>query len=139
MEQRLSKKRDREYKTLHNRVFVALTLLIFAVVLSAELKTRQVGVASWYGGSERLNEYTASGEVFNSDKLTCASWHHPFDTLLKVTNIDNNRSVLVRVNDRGPNRRLRRVIDLSRRSFEEIAGLEDGLTRVKIEVVKYGG
>lgn len=57
------------------------------------------GVASWYGGGEPLNEYTASGEPFEPSLLTCASWDYEFGTLLKVTNLENGLSVIVRVND----------------------------------------
>lgn len=94
------------------------------------------GIASWYGSGnkrEGLNKHTANGEVFNPNDLTCATYSYPFNALLKVTNLSNNKSVIVRVNDRGPNKRLGRVIDLSRASFEKISPLNKGLIIVKVE------
>ena len=111
--------------------------LIFAFLFTAPILTesaRGTGkIASWYGGGEKLNKHTANGEVFTPEKMTCASWHYPFDTLLKVTNLSNGKSVVVRVNDRGPNKRLGRAIDLSREAFRKIANLNQGLIEVKIE------
>ncbi len=100
-----------------------------------------IGTASWYGGGEKLNKYTASGEVFDPETLTCAIWDTPFGTYLRVTNLDNGYSVLVKVDDRGPAKRLGRLIDLSRRAFSEIAPLKEGLIRVKVEIYDpgYGG
>ena len=92
-------------------------------------------IASWYGGGERLNEFTASGEVFNPQALTCASWDYHFGTRLKVTNVKNDKIVIVRVNDRGPNKRLGRAIDLTKRAFSKIADPKQGLILVKIERV----
>lgn len=93
-----------------------------------------VGIASWYG-PELEGRPTASGEPFDPAALTAASWHHPFGTRLEVTNLSTGESVEVRVNDRGPARRLRRVIDLSQESFSRIADLDQGLVRVEIRVL----
>lgn len=100
-----------------------------------------IGLASWYGGGEKLNKYTASGEVFDPEALTCAIWGIPFGTYLKVTNVSNGYFIVVRVNDRGPARRLDRRIDLSRRAFSELAPLKEGLIKVEVEVYDpgYGG
>jgi rare lipoprotein A len=98
------------------------------------------GVASWYAGfSPGVRPTTANMERFDHEKLTCAIWDIPFDTVLEVTNLSNGRKVRVRVNDRGPAMRLReegRVIDLSMRAFREIEDLEKGLTRVSVRVVE---
>ena len=102
-------------------------------MFSAQAVATTESVASWYGGGEKLNTHTANGEVFNPSEFTCASWHYPFDTLLKVTNIINGKSVIVRVNDRGPAKRLERSIDLSRSAFCEIADSNIGLVAVRIE------
>ena len=59
------------------------------------------GLASWYGGKFQGRK-TASGERFDTNKLTAAHRTLPFDTVVKVTNLENNRSVEVRINDRGP-------------------------------------
>jgi len=92
----------------------------------------ETGIASFYGNGEKLNKHTANGEVFDPDKLTCATYNYPFNTYLKVTNLSNDKSVIVRVNDRGPNKRLNRVIDLSRGAFEKIAPLHRGIINIRI-------
>ena len=99
-------------------------------------QTDIVHMASWYGGGEKLNEYTASGEYFDADKLACASWDYNFGTKLEVTNIINGKSVIVRVNDRGPNKRLGRSIDLTKSAFSRIADTDTGLIAVRIEKVE---
>lgn len=74
---------------------------------------------------------TASGEVFDSEKQTCAAKGFPLGTLLEITNIDNGKKTLVRVNDRpGEN-----VIDLSKKAFEDIAENSEGRIRVRITVL----
>lgn len=90
-----------------------------------------IGIASWYG-SELEGRPTASGEPFDPAALTAASWDFPLGTLLEVTNTATGEQVVVRVNDRGPARRLDRLIDLSRASFERIAHLDQGLIQVKL-------
>lgn len=94
------------------------------------------GIASWY--SERdpaINRHTASGEVFDDSDWTCASWVYPFGTLLRVTNLENGKSVLVRVNDRGPAKRLGRLIDLTEAAFRRLANPSVGLIRVSVKEV----
>jgi len=96
----------------------------------------ELGLASWYGGEEPLNYFTASGEVFSPFRFTCAHRTLPFGTLLRITNLSNNKSVIVRVNDRGPADWLpSRVVDLTRFAFEQIENLDKGLTFVKVEVL----
>lgn len=91
------------------------------------------GIASWYSETDPfINKHTANGEVFDDSKLTCASWHHPFNTRLKVTNLSNGKSVVCRVNDRGPAKRLNRVIDLTIGAFKKIAPARKGLIRVSV-------
>ena len=92
-----------------------------------------VGIASWYSeNSPGVRRTTANGERFDDSKLTCASWHHKMGTYLKVVNLDNGRSVVCRVNDRGPAKRLKRLVDLSKASFERIERLNEGLARVAV-------
>ena len=91
------------------------------------------GMASYYG-NEFQSRKTASGERFDQGKLTAAHRTLPFGTRLKVTNTQNGRSVVVRVNDRGPFAR-GRIIDLSRSAFKSIAGLNAGVVHVHIQVV----
>jgi rare lipoprotein A len=94
--------------------------------------------ASYYTVASCLREGTsgicANGEKLNDKALTCASWDFKFNTLLKVTNIENGKSVIVRVNDRGPNKRLYRGgrrIDLSLAAMRKITS--GGLCRVSVE------
>ena len=114
---------------------IIAALLAALASASAAPPTEQLGVASFYSESHR-GKLTANGEKFNPDKLTAATWFFPFKTRLRVTNLANGKSVIVRVNDRGPAKRLvrqGRVIDLSRAAFSKIANLTDGLVHVRIE------
>lgn len=109
---------------------VIIFSIIFFFIASAFAET---GIASLYGNGEPLNIHTANKEVFDPKAMTCATYNYPFNTMLKVTNLKNNKFVIVRVNDRGPNKRLGRVIDLSRGAFQRIAKLDEGIIEVKIE------
>ncbi|HUU13467.1 MAG TPA: septal ring lytic transglycosylase RlpA family protein [Terriglobia bacterium] len=92
-----------------------------------------VGMASWYG-EECQGNLTASGEVFDLNGLTAADWEYPFGTRLKVTNLRNNRFVVVRVNDRGPGIE-GRVIDVSMAAAHQLGFLNSGVAKVRVEVV----
>ena len=89
-----------------------------------------VTTASWYQCCER----TANGERFDPDGLTAAHRTLPFDTRVRVTNTANNRSVIVRINDRGPFTG-DRGIDLSRGAARAIGCIESGTCRVSIDVL----
>lgn len=92
------------------------------------------GLAAYY--SNRLDgRKTASGQAFDQTKLTAAHPTLPFGTLVKVTNTKNNRSVVVRINDRGPTQ-AGRVIDLSRAAASKLGMIRSGLVPVKLELVK---
>ncbi len=94
------------------------------------------GNASYYG-AEFHGKKTASGEIFDMNALTAAHPDLPFGTICKVTNLMNNREVVVRINDRGPfvgNR----IIDLSYGAAKELDGVITGVMEVKVEVLKYG-
>lgn len=94
----------------------------------------QFGVASWYGpGLQR--RITAGGSSFDDRQLTAAHRTLPLGTRVKVTNLRNGRSVVVRVTDRGPWVR-GRLIDLSRAAAERLGFRHRGITRVKVAVVK---
>jgi len=92
---------------------------------------RQEGIASWYG-REFEGRPTASGEIFDSSQLTAAHPTLPFGTLLVVTNKHNNKSVTVRVNDRGPFVPAR-IIDVSRAAAEQLDMVATGTAPVVIE------
>jgi rare lipoprotein A len=116
--------------------FIVIMVLGFILINVVERKS-EIGKASFYT-VESSSNITASGERFNEDALTCASWKYQMGTILKVTNIENGKSVLVRVNDRGPNKRLKRLIDLTPRAFRKIAVLRKGIITVKVVVIKKG-
>lgn len=92
----------------------------------------EVGVASWYGKPYH-GRPTASGERFDMKKLTAAHRSLPLGVVAKVTNLDNGRSVAVRINDRGPFV-AGRVLDLSRGAAKKLDMVEAGLARVRIEI-----
>jgi rare lipoprotein A len=94
----------------------------------------QRGEASWYGREEQ-SKLTASGERFNRHKLTAASRHLPFNTVVRVTNENNGRSVQVRINDRGPFEK-GRVLDLSEAAADSLDMKKSGTAPVKIELVE---
>ena len=93
----------------------------------------QEGLVSWYGAAFH-NRPTASGELFDSSGLTMAHPTLPFGTQVKVTNVRNGRSVVVRVNDRGPFVG-QRIADLSRAAAEQLGMLKRGVVRARIEVL----
>jgi rare lipoprotein A len=90
-------------------------------------------MASWYG-EEYHGRPTSSGEIFDMYKLTAAHKKLPLGKHVKVTNLKNRRSVVVKINDRGPHVR-GRIIDLSYAAAKKIGMVEDGITKVRIEVV----
>ena len=91
------------------------------------------GVASWYGPGF-AGRLTANGEIFDPAELTAAHRTLPFNTHLRVTNLANGRSVIVRINDRGPFTG-GRIIDLSRAAAERIGMIGSGTARVRLEPI----
>ncbi len=89
------------------------------------------GVASWYGPKFH-GRRTANGEIFNMNLLTAAHPTLPMPVRVRVTNLENDRSIIVRVNDRGPFKK-NREIDLSRRAAEVLGFVDKGTTRVRVE------
>ena len=92
----------------------------------------QYGVASYYHDKFQ-NRLTASGEKFDQKKMTAAHNGLPLNTWIRVTNLSNNRSVIVRVNDR-LHRKNTRLVDLSNTAAKNLGYFGSGLTRVKVEV-----
>jgi rare lipoprotein A len=90
--------------------------------------------ASWYGGGEYLNRHTANGERFNPRALTAAHRSLPFGTRLRVTY--RGRSVVVRVNDRGPAKYTGRCLDLSRSAADAIGMRRAGVGSVTFTVLR---
>ncbi len=94
----------------------------------------QKGKATYY--SKRMTgARTSSGERLHHDSLTCAHRTHPFGTMLRVTNLNNGREVVVRVTDRGPHAR-GRIIDLSWAAAKALDIIDHGVAMVRVEVVK---
>ena len=97
------------------------------------LNYRAEGKASWYGGSFH-GRHTANGERFDMDALSAAHPTLPLPSYVRVTNLENRRSLLVRVNDRGPYRG-HRLIDLSVRAAKLLGFYEQGVAQVRVEYV----
>jgi len=93
----------------------------------------QTGYASWYGRAHQ-GRRTTSGEPYDMNKLTAAHPTLPMGTHLLVTNLNNGRSVTVRVNDRGPTVE-GRILDLSYAAARELGAIGDGVVPVKIQVI----
>ena len=104
------------------------------IIIAEELEFFQSGKASFYGAKWNGRK-TANGEIFNTSNLTAAHKTLPFGTKVKVTNQSNGKSVVVRINDRGPYVK-GRVIDLSTAAFSSIEDIGKGVTSVKIEIIK---
>lgn len=89
------------------------------------------GNASYYGARHH-GKHTASGERFNQHALTAAHRRLPFGTQVLVTNLNNNRKVVLRINDRGPHSR-GRLIDVSREAAEQLGMLGSGTAQVRVQ------
>ena len=108
---------------------------IFAWIVTRPYPTAPPTVtvtASWYG-DECAGNLTASGEVFEPRDMTAAMWDVPFGTRVRVQL--GPRSVVVRINDRGPAKRLNRGIDLSRAAFAKLADTDAGLITVELTII----
>jgi len=93
------------------------------------------GTASWYGPNFHDNK-TSNGEYYDMHAATAAHKTLPINTLLQVTNLENGKSTIVRVNDRGPFVK-NRIIDLSRQAAQEIDMIKNGTAKVSIEVLDF--
>lgn len=131
-----------------NRVFYAV---IFAVLMtlsfsvqaqsnttSNKIKSKKAtrvfyGQASFYANKFHGRK-TASGEIFSQKKFTCACNVLPLGTWIKVTNLRNGKTVVVKVNDR-LHPKMKRIVDLSKAAAQQLGYVSRGLTRVKIEIV----
>jgi rare lipoprotein A (peptidoglycan hydrolase) len=102
---------------------------------SKSLKTME-GIASYYA-DDFNGKKTANGETYNMYKMTAAHRSLPFNTKVKVTNLDNKRSIIVRINDRGPFK-LERIIDLSMAAATQLGMKGTGTANVKLEVIEWG-
>jgi len=124
------------------KALLSISLLSFGTVSLAKVNRQDdgqmeaVGIASFY--SDSLNgQPTASGEHYDKDKMTAAHATLPFGTVLRVTNLKNQRTVILRVNSRAHPQN-RRLLDVSRRAARELGFVQAGLAKVKIQVLEYG-
>jgi rare lipoprotein A len=116
----------------------------YPMTVAKARRYKETGVASWYG-NETLNQkdghMTANGEAFNPNALSAAHKHLPLPTNVRVTNLQNGRSVIVRVNDRGPfpsdhnSASGRRIIDLSYAAAKQLGFHAQGTARVRVETI----
>ena len=95
------------------------------------------GIASWYGPDFHAKK-TSNGEIYNMYAMTAAHKTLPMNTVVRVDNLDNGRSTMVRINDRGPFV-AGRIIDLSNKAAHEIDMVRKGTARVKVTVLGYNG
>ena len=108
------------------------SIIFLATMLTTTVSQAQTGIASWYGPGFH-GKKTASGKKYNKHSMTAAHKTLPFGTKVKVINMQNKRSVLVTITDRGPYIR-NRCIDLSQAAKNSI-GME-GTARVTLQVIK---
>jgi rare lipoprotein A len=94
----------------------------------------ETGIASWYGPGFH-GEYTANGEIYDQNALTAAHKTLPLPSMIRVTNLDNGRSIVVRVNDRGPFVN-GRIIDLTRRDAQLLDFINQGTAKVRVQILK---
>jgi rare lipoprotein A len=133
------------YKSKLLFVVVTTLALLLGTVATAQAKEKKAsaaasrskrvlyGLASFYANNFN-GKKTASGEIFSQGKLTCACNVLPLGTWIKVTNMRNGRSVIVKTNDR-LHPRMKRIIDLTRAGATKLGYVAHGLTRVKVEVL----
>lgn len=113
--------------------FLILSLFSISFILSSSVSAQEFGLASYYADQFHGRE-TAYGLIYDKNKLTCAHKRHPLGTRLKVTRLDNKKTVVVTVTDKGPYV-AGKIIDLSRAAAARIDLLEVGVAEVKVEVV----
>ena len=112
---------------------ILFSLLVISLLSSCGYTTRK-GLASYYADSYE-GKTTANGEIYRQGKITAAHKTLPFGTKVEVTNLSNNKSVVVRINDRGPFIR-GRIIDLTKAAAREIDMVGAGVAKVKIRSKK---
>lgn len=113
--------------------YLSLSLIVCFTLLgwSANAQDEEYGLASYYSDGFQ-GRSTAYGDTYDKDELTCAHKRYPYGTTLRVTRLDNNRSVNVKVIDKGPFIK-GRVVDLSRRAAEVLGIIDMGPVEVKVE------
>ena len=123
------------------KLILSIVFFLITVSLTGADTTKTVvpkpkvlyGTASFYSNSFN-GKKTANGEIYSQKKMTAACNVLPLGTWIRVTNLRNGRSVLVKINDR-LHSRMKRVVDLSRTAAEKLNYVRSGLTRVRVEVL----
>ncbi len=104
------------------------------------LNYEKIGYASWYG-KKFHGKKTSNGEKFDKNEFTAAHQTLPLPSIVKVTNLENNKSVLVKINDRGPfhgqKTKVKRIIDLSEKAAEKIGLKHAGIAKVKVTLLPH--
>jgi len=119
-------------------LFFGLATFVLILGLAATLAATgyyEVGIASWYGPGFHGNR-TANGEIYDMYAMTAAHKTLPFGTIVKVVDLDTGKSVIVRINDRGPFIE-GRIIDLSYAAAQKLGMVEKGLAKVGLKIVKW--
>jgi rare lipoprotein A len=131
-------KTDSVKKTTENKIETTTTIEEIDSIIPKKVKSKlfkENGIASYYADKFH-NRKTASGAMFDNNKLTAAHKKLPFGTKLRVTNLANKKSVIVVVNDRGPFIK-GREIDLSKKAYMSIAtNLNSGVIKVNLEIIE---
>jgi len=118
------------------RFILIIILMLCSTMVFSQKKRVEKGIASYYHNNLKGNR-TANGERYIPTEMTAAHLTLPFDSQVRVVNLKNNKSVIVRINDRGPFVE-RRIIDLSRAAADSLDFIENGLAHVEIDVLSFG-
>ena len=131
----------------HSLAFKTITIsmvIVFLLLPKAKASEPLILTASWYSVDSLKREGTykyskgvmANGEIFNDNDSTCATRLYPLGIYLCITNLQNNKMVIVKVTDRIGKRFAKTRIDLSKGAFSKIADLKQGIIQVKVEAIK---
>ncbi len=115
---------------------IAMALGSCAVHPAIRAAAVQEGLASYYS-NDFQGRRTSNGEIFDNRKFTAAHRTYPFGTLVRVTNLDSDEQVTVRINDRGPVKP-ERIIDLTYAAAQKIGIVRSGLGHVRVDVLEWG-
>lgn len=118
---------------MHFSSKLILPVILSFSTLASAAKASQFGQASWYGPGFYGNR-TANGEIFRPGTMTAAHRYLPFGTRVRVTNVNNGRSVVVRINDRGPYHG-GRIIDLAEEAATQLGLKSSGVADVRLQVL----
>ena len=120
-------------KNIFNKYLIISLLLALSTSACAKNNGIQTGKGSWYG-KKFHGRQTANGEKYNMYALTAAHKTLPFNSIVEVTNLSNNRKITVRINDRGPYAK-GRIIDLSYLAAKKLGYINKGVAKLKVKVL----